>query len=300
MTWFSVFLVASLAILPVAEANGQTRPSTTRSGIDETVSVSKGARIEFDQCRGDVFVRTWNRDEVRVQSNRMGRSVLQVAVRNQVVALDYSRGPVADEIDLTVPSWINLRLGGPDCFIDVDGVGGSVALQSVEGSITVKNAGGTIKATTVEGPITCDNSRGPLTLSTVDGHIVVNNADGDIQAESVEGDIVLTSVRSRVVDVATVDGDITFTGAWLPDGSYSLATHDGDVWLVVPDNPNATLAARLFGHPEIDSTIPMPKAGPSRGRRRTFTFGAGAAQIEVETFDGDLKLRRAGELPRTK
>ena len=247
---------------------------------------------------GDVVVRTWNRDAVRVQSNRSGRSVLQVVVRNQIVVLDYSRGPVGgrDRADRyrrgSVCAWPELTVSSTSTVSMARSL-----LTASRVAIVLKNVGGAVKATTVDGSNHVRKQPRAADLSTVEDDIVVSNAAGDVQAESVDGDIVLTGIRSQMVDVATIDGDIKFAGAWLPNGRYSLTTHDGDIWLVVPDNANATLAARLFDNPDIDSTVPLPKAGPSRGRRRTFTFGAGAAQIEVETFDGDLKLRRAGELP---
>jgi len=301
MTWIPAVLAATLAALPLARAEGQTaRQSAAAGGTDETVTVAKGARIDFDQCAGDVSVRTWNRDAVRVQSSPAGRSALQVLVRDQVVVIQTSRGRIGTSAELTVPVWIALRLSGVSCFVDVDGVDGAIAVDTVEGDVTLKNIGGAVKAHTVDGAISVENSRGTLDLNTVEDDIVVRNATGSVQAESVDGDVLLEGLKSQEVDVSTVDGDIRFTGAWLPTGRYVLTTHDGNVWLAVPDNPNATLAVRLFDNPDIDSTVPLPKTGPARGRRRTYTFGAGAAQIEVETFDGDLKLRKPSEMGKEK
>jgi DUF4097 and DUF4098 domain-containing protein YvlB len=303
MTLTSLALLASLATTTVAGAGGAAQPQGNRNAdrraIDETIPVPKGARIDYDSCMGDVVVRTWNKDAVRVQTTRATRPALQVRLRDQVLVIDNPRGPAATiDVELTVPAWIGLKLAGVSCFVDADGVDGPMEIATVEGDILLRNVGGTIKAHTVDGAMTVENSRGGLNLNTVDQDIIVRNCSGTIEVQSVDGDVFLTGVRSALVDATTVDGDIKFSGAWVPNGRYSLTTHDGDVWLAVPDNPSATLEVRLFNNPDVDSTVTLPKPGPSRARRRTYTFGAGAAQIEIETFDGALRLRRISEMPK--
>jgi hypothetical protein len=76
-------------------------------------------------------------------------------------------------------------------------------------------------------------------------------------------------------------------------GRYRFTTHDGDVWLTIPGSSSATNAIRTHEGAEIDSALPLTlTAGGRSGRRTIYTLGGGAAQVEIETFDGTVHVRR--------
>jgi hypothetical protein len=290
----SALLVVSM--VSAAPDGSQTRSIGTRTASDETVTVPKGTRVELDNCMGDLVVRVWDRDAVRVQGSRAGRSGLHVERRNQVLRIGTSTGrPIMADVELTVPEWIGLELNGVSCTIDVEGVAGAMSLETVEGEIVLTNVSGSVKAGTVDGPIKVTGSRGRLELNSIDGDIVVTRASGEVAAETVDGDITLSEMDATALEATTVDGDLRFSGRFMPSGRYLLVTHDGDVWLTIPDSTNATLAIRLVADGAVDARFPLPGPVTGRGRRRVHTLGSGSAQIDVEIFDGTLHLRRPGQ-----
>jgi hypothetical protein len=291
----ALLLVVSLTSAAPPDDGRQTPPRSIgdRAMSDETINVPKGTRIELDNCMGDLTVRTWDRDAVRVQGSRAGRSALHAERRNQVLRIESSRGlPIVADVELTVPVWIGLQINGVSCTVDVDGVAGAVDVETVESDITLNNVSGSVKAGTVEGGISVTGSRGRLELNTIEGDIIVTKSGGEVTAESVDGNITFNDVDATALEAMTVDGDVRFSGRLMPNGRYLLTTHDGDVWLTVPDNANATLAIRLVADGGIDSSFSLPSTGTSRGRRRIHTLGNGSAQVEIEIFDGTLYLRR--------
>ncbi len=294
-----VLLIAVSLAAPVPPGDEWQTPRRsigTLSVSDETVPVPKGTRIELDNCMGDLTVRTWDRDAVRVQDRGAGRSRLHVERRNQVLRIEGSLGrPIASDVELTVPEWIGLQVNGVSCLVDVDGVGGPVSIDTVQSDIALSNLSGSVKAGTVEGQITVSGGRGRLELNTIDGDISVTKAGGEVVAESIDGNITFSDMDATALEATTVDGDLRFSGRLMPNGRYLLATHDGDVWLTIPDDTNATLAVRLVADGEIDSGFSLPTSGTSRGRRRVHTLGNGSAQVEIEIFDGTLHLRRPGQ-----
>jgi DUF4097 and DUF4098 domain-containing protein YvlB len=293
-------LIVALSLLaPAATApldQSTERVVGARAQTDQTITVPKGTRVELDDCVGEAVVRTWDRDTVRVQARHASRTQVRATlVGNQLrIDIDGNRGPGSADINLTVPAWINLRIDGHACFADVTGLSGAVSVKTVEGDIVLTGLTGTVDAESVEGKITLDGGRGRSQLSTVEGNIAVSKAAGEIIADSVDGDITFTDTQASAVEVSTVDGNISYSGTLQTSGRYLFATHDGDITLMIPESSSATFSVR--GDSRVEPSIPLKQAGPSRrGQRVSYTLGGGAAQVDVETFDGIVRIRRLGD-----
>lgn len=301
MTAGSLLLVASLLASPDAarlEQSPSNRVIGARTQSDQTVQVPKGTRVEVDDCSGDLIVQTWDRDAVRIQARHTSRTQVRANLTGTMLRIDVDadRGPGSADITLSVPVWINLRVDGNNCFAEVAGVSGAVAVDTVEGDILLTGLTGTVNAESVSGKITLEGGRGRVELSTVEGDIVVSKAGGEIVAESVNGDVTVTDAQASAVEISTVDGNISYAGVLQASGRYLFTTHDGDVTLTLPDNTSATFSVRSFGDGRMESTLPLKQGTASRrGQRATYTLGGGAAQVDVEAFDGTVRIRRIGE-----
>jgi DUF4097 and DUF4098 domain-containing protein YvlB len=144
----------------------------------------------------------------------------------------------------------------------------------------------------------------------VDEGIFVVDAAGEIAAETVNGDLTLERIESTSVDVATVNGDVTYDGAIRDGGTYRFGTHNGDVELRVPDQINASVFVRTQrGDFESHFKVELPAQTTSaadneserrrrerRNRRFTFTLGNGAARVELESFGGDISLLKRSQI----
>ncbi len=173
---------------------------------------------------------------------------------------------------------------------------GAVSVKTVEGDIVLTGLSGTVDAESVEGKITLEGGRGRVQLSTVEGDIAISKAGGEIVAESVDGEITLTETQASAVEISTVDGDVLYSGALLATGRYLFTTHDGDVTMAIPENTSATFSVRTFGDSRVESTLPLKQGTAGRrGQRATYTLGGGAAQVDIEAFDGSVRIRRPGE-----
>lgn len=294
----SPLILAVLLSSPAAAPDGQSsgRVIGARTQSDQTVQVPKGTRVDVDDCAGDLIVRVWDRDAVRVQARHTSRTRVRAALSGTVmrIGIDADYGLGSADLELSVPAWISLRINGRDCYADVSGVSGAVTVDTVEGDIALAGLTGTVEAKSVEGKITLDGGRGRVQLSTVDGEIAVTKAAGEIVAESVDGSISLTDVQASAVELSTVDGNMLFTGALQTSGRYLFTTHDGDITIMVPETSSATFSVR--GDSRVEPSMPLKRAGTSRrGQRASYTLGGGAAQVDIETFDGIVRIRRLGD-----
>jgi DUF4097 and DUF4098 domain-containing protein YvlB len=264
----------------------------------QTVDVQKGTRLDLTNEAGEVVVKTWDRDAVRIHATHSSRSHVRISPQAQVlvVASTYQGIPTSVDYDISVPAWMDIRIDGQYCFVDITGVAGNVSIETMRGDIMLRGLGGIVSAKSVEGRISVDGGKGKITVSTAEDHIDVTNASGEISAESIDGDVKLTNVQASAVEISTVDGDIAFSGPLTSSGRYRFATHDGDITLEIPESTSATFGVRLYDSDGPHSSLPLKAVGEvRRGRRATYTLGTGAAQVEVESFDGSLHIRKTGE-----
>jgi hypothetical protein len=88
---------------------------------------------------------------------------------------------------------------------------------------------------------------------------------------------------------------VVYDGTIRDGGDYAFASHNGGIWVVVPDKAGMTVSVSTFNG-ELHSSLPITFRGETGSRRRmNFVFGNGSARIDIESFGGDVYLRRPGE-----
>jgi Putative adhesin len=289
-------LVAVSLTLQQGSGSGSGRG---QGNSDTTVAVQQGARLDVNNFGGEIVVRTWNQSNVRVRASHSSRSRVEVSTSASTVMVrsEGRRGPPSIvDLEITVPTWMGMALSGTYTDISVEGAGGVVTAESVQGDIEVSGGTGNINLKSVEGGVTLSKTRGRIEVNSVEGDIVITDAVGDITVETVDGDIILSKVDAANVEVNTVDGDITHDGTIKNGGSYRFATHDGDITVVIPPSAYVSGSVSTFDG-EFDASFAIDTVRAGR-HRLTFTIGRGSspARMELETFDGDIRLRRPGEV----
>jgi DUF4097 and DUF4098 domain-containing protein YvlB len=276
---------------------GLLAASMAQQQTDTTFSVRPGSRIEIETFGGSITVRTWNRDEVRVQAQHSRRDLIDIDARGSSVRVEAEghMGVAKDvRFNLMVPRNVSIEASGVQTDIDVEGVTGDVDAETVQGDIRVVG-GGRLKLESVEGDVIISGARGRVQASTVNRGVQVRDVVGDLDLETVNGPIIMSKVQATSVDASTVNGRIVYDGTLRDGGDYALATHNGQIWLVVPNSTNASISVSTFNG-ELDTTFDIPRL-EVKGRQRSYNFvlGNGKARIDLETFGGDINLRRPGE-----
>lgn len=264
------------------------------TGTDTTVSVRQGTRLEINSHRGDLVVRTWDRDALRVQATHSGREYVEIKVAGAVVSVAgrSRRGaPRSIDFEITAPAWMDLNLSGTHADISVTGSRGRVTVRTVQGDATVRGGRGLVTVSSVQGDLVISEASGRIELNTVNGEITVRDVEGEVQGETVNGDIRMSGVRSESVSLTTVNGDLDYAGSIRDGGRYRFATHNGDVSVRVPAGANVTVDVATF-QGEFESAFPVTLTQTTRGRRFSFTIGSGSARLELESFQGRIRLLR--------
>jgi DUF4097 and DUF4098 domain-containing protein YvlB len=265
---------------------------TALQGTDTTVSVRAGSRLELSSFEGDISVRTWTRNAVRVEADHDDETRVEIDQGGRAVSVRArSRyGPPEVTWRLTVPADMALSLSSHSGNVSVTGVKGELSISSVEGNIVAQGGSGFVSLQSVEGTIELTDVTGRIAVSTVDGDLVVRNARGSLKGNTVDGEIRLEGIESDEVDASSVDGGITFEGAIRSGGRYHISSHDGDVAVIAP-SISADVSVSTFSG-DFESDFPVVLTGSQKGRRMNFTLGGGGARLELESFSGTISLRK--------
>jgi DUF4097 and DUF4098 domain-containing protein YvlB len=264
--------------------------------LDTTFTIAAGARIEIENYAGDVVVRTWNRNAVRVVASRPDRDRVRVRTTNAVVRIesDLKRGPSRTiDYEVTIPAAAALRVSGPYADVSIDGVGGDITVETVQGDVRVRGGNGQISLRSVQGSVSLEQARGRISLSAVNDDIRGTQLEGEISAETINGNITLAGIRSGSVSASTLNGTLSYEGTIRDQGRYALTTHNGDLVLTLPGDANAAISIVTFSG-KVESALPITLTETRQGRRFQFTIGNGSARIELESFNGTVHLKRPG------
>jgi DUF4097 and DUF4098 domain-containing protein YvlB len=269
----------------------------TPQATDTTFAVEPNARLEIQNMGGEIVVRAWDRDEMRVQGDHSRRTQIVVRRTRSVVRLRAraSRGPAnIVDYEITVPRSMSVTLSGTYTDIVVEGVNGEISAKTVQGNVSVKGGGGDVYLRSVQGTVTLEGASGRVDAHAVSEDVRITNVSGEIVAESVSGDVLLEGISSGNVDAGSVSGSIIYDGTLQEGGQYTFVSHSGDVALSVPENANASLTVATING-DIRSRFDLEMTRSGSRRRPIFTVGTGSASVEIETFSGDVRFFRPGE-----
>lgn len=248
------------------------------SGADTTVVVSKGMELQVANFAGEVTVRTWEKGAVRIETQSEGKDKVYVKeVDGALLVKAYAQRDADRTVDLeiTVPSWMNLVVSGVNTDVDIQGTKGRVRVDTVHGDIVV--VGG----------------RGQIELNAINEDIRLSDASGTVLSETVNGDLTLQRIVSDSVMVSTVNGEIFYDGTIRERGVYHFVSHNGDIAIALPKTVSATVAVSTFSG-EFASDFPVMLSETKPGRQFCFKLGNGSAQVMLESFQGTIHIFRPG------
>lgn len=286
---------------PSPQAPVQARPGGPESQTpqsDQTVDVAKGTRLVLSNQAGEVTVRAWDRDAVRVQASHSSRERIDIQTADNTlrVRARSSRGPSGlVDFTLTVPRWMAVNLSGTYLAATIEGTSAEVNVETVGGDLALKGGSGAVTLRSIEGEITVAGSSGKVQATTVNDSITLTGVSGDIIAETTNGDVTVTNAKASSLEVSTVNGDVRFEGPTAERGTYRINTHNGDIRVSLGAQANATVFVRTFGGDftsDFPVTLPDGMGNRDGNKRFNFTLGAGSARVELQSFQGDIHVAK--------
>ena len=282
-------IVAAAVLASLAPLQGET---------DTTIAVPAGASLSVNNFGGSIVVHAWTQNRVKVHAEHGSRGSIEASLMGSTLTLKASSrhgAPSVVDFDITVPQDMALTLSGTYTEITVDGVRGPISAETVDGSIDVRGGSGIITLHSIQGSVTLADATGRIEVNSVNESVELSNVSGQIKAETTNGDMTLTGIKSASVEATTINGDVLYEGTISDGGTYVLNSHNGDMTVSVPEGANVTLSVAT-ANGDIDPSFPLPLTATAGKHRYTFKLGSGSARMEIESFQGDIELRRPSEI----
>ena len=296
-TPFAIALTAALIAAPAA----------AQAPIERSIPAAPDARVEVANVRGEIVVTTW--DEPRVQlggslgegselkvEGEGGRISVRIETKDGKGWSWWGRGGVVADtrLELRVPRAVALDVDAVSADVRVDGIAGSreVSVDSVSGDVRLAVEAERLKVSSVSGDVVAQGRIPRSILESVSGDLEARGLVGEIDLETVSGGARVEAGEVDRVSMSTVSG--TLDVDLLPRGAATIKgeTMSGELRLRLPAELSARIEAETFsgGIRSDFGTVEDEDRGP--GKRLRADVGAGAARIELETFSGDLEIRR--------
>src|SRR5262245_54881023 len=167
-------------------------------------------------------------------------------------------------------------------------------VQTVHGDVDVNGGGNFISLSSVDGAVRVVGARGRVQVSSVNDGVELNDVVGDITAESANGNVVLVRPDSKSIEASTINGGVLFDGETKSGGVYTLSTHNGDILVGLPDKPDVAVSVSTFGG-NFSTFLPIQLSETKKHKPITFVLGQGDAQLELESFQGAIRLEKLGQ-----
>jgi len=259
---------------------------------DTTLAVNRGDRVVLEGISGVIAITAWDRDELEVRSTT-GNTPLAVRRTGATLQVEPDGARRRRSLDavIRVPPWMDVEVGGSALDLNVTGIDGALRVANVSGDVQIRDAGGAVDVRSIRGEVVVVDARGAVRASSQADDVTLRRVVGSVEAHSGDGDIILDQIESMSVRAEAQDGDIVFSGAIGNGGEYRFYLHDGDVLLEVPADVSARVHVSTFDG-EFTSDFPVRVETFSAGRQFDFVLGQGSALIEIEVFDGEIRLAR--------
>jgi DUF4097 and DUF4098 domain-containing protein YvlB len=277
------------------------------SPISENRNVNADARIDVSNIKGQVTVSGWDKPQVSITgtlgdgakslSIEGGSDHLMIKVQPPDKQGWFSWG--ADSrmgdtmLDLKVPRGAEMRIEVVSADVALSGVAGrALNVNSVSGKLRLDSDAKEVEVDSVSGNIELTGKAERGHLETVSGNVRARGLGGQIKFETVSGDVDAENGDYREISAGTVSGNINLRGKPSKDARVDVESMSGDVHLYLPADVSAHLRASTFsGSIRSDfGTVKDEDHGP--GSSLDASIGGGDARVNVETFSGDLEIRR--------
>lgn len=294
-----------LLILPALLANSGIALAGTP--INEVRDLDPQGRVEISNVRGSVTVTTWEQPRVAISgtlgsgskglSITGGSSRLEVKVQGPESSGWFNWGSSSrmedSNLDIKLPRQADITVNVVSAEIAVTGNSGQLLeVNSISGRVRVDSQAKDLELSSVSGSIEITGSGERGQVETVSGDVNSRARLGRLKFETVSGNINIETGDYRELSTSSVSGDISVRGKPAPNARIDADTMSGDVRIGLPADLSASISAETFsGSIRSDfGSVKKPEHGP--GRSLDVSVGSGDGRIKIETFSGDITLRR--------
>ncbi|MEP7185505.1 MAG: DUF4097 family beta strand repeat-containing protein [Rhodanobacter sp.] len=263
--------------------------------------------ISIRNIAGTVNIIAWDRNELQV-GGRLGDGTKPLAITGSKDDLEVKVEPLGGSglfnwggdsrmapttLVLHVPRAASLAVDVISAPLVIDGMdGGKIDVNAVSAKVRINARTPSLTVDNVSGGIELAGHAEKAELQTVSGDILAPSLGGDAELQTISGRIRVSGGPWRKLTLSTVSGDVQLNGGVTAHGNLDIDSMSGNVQLQLPASTSANLHASSFSG-DLHSDFGTPKeSGHGPGSSLQTQLGDGQGKINIETFSGDLRVRR--------
>lgn len=265
--------------------------------VDERWEINANATVAIENIAGSIEIQGWDRNEAHL-TGELGNSVdeLEISASDaslQITVANRNRRNVDNtELKLMVPKGASVDVTAVSADIEISGLDNEkLTASSVSGDVDVSASSGRVSIESVSGDVEFDGHTLRISAESVSGDINLSGISGNVAATTVSGDMELQAGLLDSGKFETVSGDMMVTAAISDNGKLSAESMSGDVTILLPASQSGVFKAESFsGRINSDfGSVDRAKHGP--GTHLKYMAGNGGAEVRVESFSGNIKLK---------
>lgn len=278
--------------------------------IVKTFPASDGENLQMSIDPGNIDIKTWNKNEVKIEvesrrryevedlvAEKIGNTIkfileLDEGWNNSVTVKVYAPSKFNFELETTGG---NINIGDPiSGQLKADTEGGNVNFDNVNGKVSINTSGGNISGDNVEGDVSLHTNGGNISLgnvksgksevNTYGGNISVGNIDSDLSAKTHGGNLSIGNVGGNA-NVFTYGGHISMEKV---SGSASMETYGGH--LSLEGASGKVVAKTMGGHISLEDITGSIEASTKGGHVSAELDPKPNTNSTLETSGGHMTL----------
>jgi len=282
-------VIALLALTPLLAFAGQM--------VDERWDIDANATISIENIAGEIVVKGWDRNEAHL-TGELGNSVeeLEISASGSSLQIEVvnrnERNVDSTDLKLMVPKGANVDVSAVSADVDISGLDNEkLTATSVSGDVEVNASSKRVSIESVSGDVEFSGQAQRISAESVSGDLDLSGISGEISATAVSGDMELQTGPIESARLETVSGDIVVNGEISDNGRLRAESMSGDVVILLPASQSGLFKAQSFsGRIYTDfGSVDHAKHGP--GSHLKYAAGNGGAEVRVESFSGNIKLK---------
>jgi hypothetical protein len=274
-------------------------PASAQRSLAERFAAEPDGFVRVQNIAGSIKLIGWNRDTIAITGEVHDTPAERFEVQRGDGGVKLGLWDTSVEraepshIEVRVParSRIWIRTGSASVF--VNGVTGTIDVNSVGGDIEVRGAPAEVFAESMTGRLTLDVHTSVARAKTVTGAVLVRGTITDATATSVSGNVLIEDAAVQRGSFESVDGELRFVGQLRRGASLDFVTHAGAVEFLLPAATDAEFAFSTYeGGLRSEFQAPVRTSRSKiKGSEQSFVLGQGGAHVNIRTFRGRAVIR---------
>lgn len=265
---------------------------------DTSLTLSASAVVDVTLRTGRVIVRGIEGTTGTVRGGGQRYELRATGVGMTLNARDMGGDRDDAPLVLEVPRGARVLVNTASADVRLQDLRGDIEVHTANGDIVAEDVDGRLVVETLSGDVTVDGAPAGVRITSTSGDVIVRGLRGDADLRTTSGDVRVDGERLTRVLVENFNGDVTIDGTLTADARVQVRTHNGDVSVRIPGGAQGRLELSTISG-DLSASGPLTllpdDARSSAGGRSTRRYefgGGGPLQIDISTFNGDVRLVR--------